>query len=398
MKRLSREQNTVLSCLAAYFCGKAVAVCDEKARLSEVFEISERHQVMPMVYSALKDTEFFKSSPEKELFEKKVPLYIAMQMRKDLRFWSIYEKLLAGGICPILLKGVSLREIYPDPYFRYSSDEDIWVEIQNFEACDKILREDGFEREKITDGEDIASRHDVAYICRNSGLIIELHLNPIGTDVPMRKTLNDSIMPLFSESREYSFGGHKYLSLDAAANAIFVFSHYVKHLLARAASIRMCSDVLLYIKKHYEEIDFEKFFAFLDELGYRKIFFATVAIGRNALGIELPIYEEIDYEELLQDICDGGAMAELSEVREKSGMVTERVLKGQRGAVFKAVFPPLCEMKKQYSILRKIPILLPFMYIDRIVKKLCENKQKNFIKGVREGKKRIKMLKKYDIL
>ena len=73
----------------------------------------------------------------------------------------------------------------------------------------------------------------------------------------------------------------------------------------------------------------------------------------------------------------------------------------KRRAVAKSVFLPLRSMSKKYPYLRKLPFLLPVAWVQRVIGYISEQKSSGaagLSKTIRIGRKRIDLLREYDII
>lgn len=407
---ISSEHKAILCCYQAYFADEIPSADVLNVDIGLMLKIAQAHQIDPMVYHVLRKTERFKNaSKEQQLLWRSVVLQrIYQQENKDAFMEDVYFDLEKAGVQAIMLKGISLREVYPHSEYRYSSDEDIWIKAEDAKACDRILCKYGFKTtvnvEK--DNVDPHSIHDIVYHNSAVGLTIELQFNPIGVDNKKRKRINDDILSMNMRHVRRKIGNVEYRCLDTTDNLFFVFTHMVKHFLHQGASIRMCSDVGLLCAKYYTEINWMRFGELLEEHHLKGLFNEVIILNRDALGIkELSAIcddKNVVSQELLFDIMTGGAYGTYSNERKMSSVITELDMNSGGtsfgGRLSRCLFPKYETLVKYYPLLENRRWALPFCQLDRLLRIiLCPSKRKQYIEGYMEGERRTHLFRKLGI-
>ena len=93
----------------------------------ELFRLCMHHQILPMAYEAVYTCPAFASvSPDRVRFLKSLIIRnVMIQSRKTEEFLQLYTKLTAEGLTPIVVKGIVCRNLYREPDYRCSADEDV---------------------------------------------------------------------------------------------------------------------------------------------------------------------------------------------------------------------------------------------------------------------------------
>lgn len=406
---MKKEEKFVIDLYSLYLNNKKyiMNIKDLKLDIEEIYRISQSHQIFPMIYHVIKDTELLLSQKKEIVHLWKSEAYntIINQTKKEEHIWPLYKKIIDAGIKVLIIKGATLRIVYPHPHYRWSSDEDMWISIDDFKKCLFILLQNGFAPVNVNNVE-IKDKQEVSFFNPQNNVYLELHLNPIGIDVKTRAVLNEQILKSFDNTREYKYGNNIFYSLDITENLIYIFCHLLKHFLFQGASLRMVTDVLLYMKYYSDKIDYEKLKMFLSDNNFTVLFESIIKIGTDYLDFKFDFIDikntNPDVEDLLYDIISGGVVGTFSEEREKSHFVTGRVMSdiknGKQKMFLKTVFPSYKTMKIYYPKLKRHKILLPYYWFIRILRLIFKSNYKLMYKSYKSGLSRVKLFEKYNIV
>jgi len=407
---LSPEHKAVLNCYRAYFADEIPSADVLDADMDLMLKIAQSHQIDPMVYHVLRKTERFRTASKEQQLQWRSVVFqrIYQQENKNALIEKVYFDLEKAGIQAIMLKGISLRDVYPHSEYRYSSDEDIWVQAEDADKCDRILREHGFISfaKAGTEYTDPLSIHDISYFNPILGATIELQFNPIGVDIRKRKQINDDILPMHMRHIKRTIGDIEYRCLDTTDNLFFVFSHMVKHFLHQGASIRMCSDVGLLCAKYYADIDWIRFGKLLEEHHLKALFEAVIVLDSENLSIKglsaLCGGKKQTSRELLFDIMTGGAYGTYTNERKISSVITELDMNSGGASLWKrltrCLFPKYSTLVKYYPSLENRRWTLPLCWIDRWGRIMIHSgKRKEYVQGYLEGERRTHLFRRLGI-
>ena len=133
-----------------------------------------------------------------------------------------------------------------------------------------------------------------------------------------------------------------------------------------------------------------------------------VEIGNHYLGFALPtLTKEGYFDELLADLLDSGVFGKATKEHEVAGSLTRASINNasrrlQRlTAIINTAFPKKQWMLKVYPELHKYPWLLPICWVKRWCRFFAHNKANGgnlAVESMKISKRRIELLKKYDIL
>lgn len=160
------------------------ALLGEKANLNEeirpedwqkLFSMASIHSVLPMFYEAVYASPSLQqvTAPFVVMAKRQVMQQVMMQTMRTNEFLELNKKLLAAGVRPLVVKGIICRNLYPQPDYRQSGDEDVLLPVDQFEICHKVMADFGMQ---TTESEsELSAAYEVPYRKMGSPLYIELH-------------------------------------------------------------------------------------------------------------------------------------------------------------------------------------------------------------------------------
>ena len=326
----------------------------DKEKISFFYSLSKYHSLKAFLYQALKTS---KVEIKQEHLERVEKDYL-FNVRKCLAFEEerrdLYSYLNEQGIDFLPLKGIVIKDYYPDPNAREFADNDIL-----FRDNDKKIKE-YFVKRGYTSEAFRKSNHDV-YL-KKPFFNFEMHRALFGETDDNEKIIkyfaNYMDKTLVKENKE------RYLSKEDFY--IYFTAHTYKHFHNSGCGIRTLIDYYLYLKK--EQLDFTYINKELNKLGLedfsRKISF---------LSLKLFDQEELnpEEEEMFLFIASSGTYGTLENSVEKG--VKE---KGKFGYFMNRVFPPYRFYKSAYPWAYKVPILIPIAWCARTIRILFKNPKK----------------------
>ena len=137
--------------------------------LTELLKQGAVHSLYPVLFDGLYRAPAFAALPEQvqQSCRSRARQQIIGQTMRTMNFLRLYELICSRGIRPLVVKGVILRNLYPNPDARASSDEDLLVRREEFADLDQLLREQGFQRDDL---ENPLEAHEITYRNEKNGL------------------------------------------------------------------------------------------------------------------------------------------------------------------------------------------------------------------------------------
>ena len=381
--------------------------------LKQIYNLAQMHHVVPMIYGVLHNEEFFKNADEnfKMMFKQVAFKLVVSQIQRSNRFLELYKILKEKNIEAIVFKGIIFRNMYNNPDDRMSSDEDILVKKEDYEKLKDILCGEGLEFiEK--------EGNECAYLCRNTGLCIEVSTSLFSHESKAYGHLNRLFDDIFEKSITINIDGVDLKTLSHEQHLIYIVFHNMKHFLHGGFGIRQVADFSKYIETYGQFIDWEKFWSDLKILNYDTFALNLIDISLKYLGFDYTkaIYPKgvrdfniiinskdyyINSDDLISDILSAGVFGGSTKERKHTALMTLNAVEDQKnGNRFKAIFPSVDYLKGNYTYLQKHPILLPIAWTQRIFSYIKRNKNNttSYINTMELGKQRIELLKEYKII
>ena len=375
-----------------------------------IYKMSEIHHVVPMIYNAAYNEDFFKECDAnfQAMFKSSAFRYIFSQIQRTNHFLEVYKKLSEKNIKILVFKGIIFRNMYNNPDDRISSDEDILIKKEDYEKVKEFFLSEGFEF--IDKGE------ECAYFSKSTGLCIEVSTSLFSHESKAYGHLNKLFEDVFEKSIKINIDGIDILTLSHEQHLIYIVFHNMKHFLTGGFGIRQVADFSKYIETYGEYINWEKFWSDLKDLNYDTFALNLIEISLKYLGFNedkitypdnITSFDElknsqkyyINSKSLINDILDAGVFGASTMDRKHTALMTlDAVEDKKKSNRLKAVFPNVNYLKDNYTYLQKYPILLPVAWGQRILSYLKKNKTSSYINTMELGKQRIELLKEYKII
>lgn len=220
---------------------------------------------------------------------------------------GILKKLEEKGIRCCILKGAVVAECYKNPELRISSDTDVLIDPKDEETVCEFLKENGYAvEERLPNHHHLGARHPF-------GGLLEVHVM-LYSDIT-RKVLFNNLNMYGEPWEKVTINGGTYHTLGVNDNLMYLTAHYIKHLVNSGGGVRQMMDLLLFIEKNKEHIDFEKYEKTLKELKYDKLIDVVKSVGAKYFGFSYEIKEEALMEKVLTDTEEGGIFGHQTDKR-----------------------------------------------------------------------------------
>lgn len=368
-----------------------------------LFRLAEAHRMLPMVFQAVY------LCPAAQQADRELMGYyrfcslqmVALQAQKTAEFAPVLEALRRAEVQPLVVKGITCRELYPNPDHRLSSDEDVLIHPAAFARCHKALTELGF-----TTRDPEEASYELSYIKEGTSLYLEIHRSLF----PPESLAYGDLNRFFPEVYRRSVEKRGIPTLCPTDHMLYLLCHAFKHFLHSGFGLRQVCDLILFANHYGSEVDWEyvleccrsiraeKFAAGLFRIGWKYLNF-SLEQSRYPLTWQA-IY--VDEHALLEDILQAGVYGTDDKDRVHSGNITLQAMTAQKqgganpGSLLQTVFPPMDVMKRKYPYLKNKPLLLPIAWTDRILK---YGKSTAKVSGtLRIGNERVALMKRYGIL
>ena len=380
---MNYTQKTLIDILNASIHKKKVNIqLYNEINWDEMLKLSVEHNVTSLVYYGLKNSNLIENIPSDIIndFKKQTFFSSSFQLKHINNISEVLRLFHKNDIETVVLKGLVVRNFYPNAEFRTMGDADIVVKKEKLDKAINLLRDLGYEEYERTNV-------DICFIKGSSR--IELHWNLINQGrINGGENFENNI---WNELITVKVGDEDALSLNYEDLAVHLFVHLIKHLADKGCGIRHFCDLVVLLESKEDEINWDSFWQKINEYKLEKstkivFYICTEYLGMNIkYKVDSKEYINEEYLQiLLNDIMNHGVFGKS---REEETFARATAFNGDENETsplkqyLKVFFPPVRRLMENYPYSQKYKILIPFAYIHRafrcIVNKDISNKDKS---------------------
>lgn len=317
------------------------------------------HSLEYIIYLALEKQDINKELDIYQKFKKIAKINAYKCIVQDIEFDNVVNEFEKNKIKYLPLKGSILRKLYPDLQWRSMADLDILIPSNEMIKAGKILVDFGYSEDHL------GGNHD-SYV-KKPYMNIELH-RAMMNEVYNINNYYDDVWDRVKNVKEKNY----MFALSDEDFFIFLITHAAKHFSGGGTGFRTIIDIYVFLEN--KKLDFEYIYQELGKMELVK--FCKLLIGLSNYifkdKIEDLIVEDLDL--VLNYIIDCGTYGTI-ENSNVQDIKNEDLKKGKNDLVLRRLFPPFKMMKVRNPILKKLPFLLPFFWIGRLIKGLFSFKK-----------------------
>lgn len=376
-----------------------------------IITVARKQNLFPPVFDAADALPGFETVEDKYFIQATGAMSVQMQNTSD--FIDLYRHFLSAGLAPIVMKGIICRSLYGEKAdFRASGDEDILIQKKDYPHIAAVLKDCGYEPEEKPDSH-MEVVQEVTFSSKESGLTIEIHLNPFGTVNKTRDKMNEWFRDVFDSTERVIVNDVPIHIMKPTDHLLFLIFHDYKHFTGGGFGVRLMLDTLLFAEKNYEKIDWEYIGRALEDTGIAPVYSDMVALGNKYLGFNLPEKNESTCpEELLDDMLRMGTFGNSTKADTTAWtMVGSAVQEANDGKDSKSgrvkseiryLFPSWRTWKTWRPYLKDKPWMLPIEWIKRAGRYLRKETPTHNLSEINESysiaERRLKLLRKYKVI
>lgn len=318
----------------------------------------------------------------RNLFEKQRFAIISQQVNCKKVMSELIEILEEANVKGIVLKGMILKDYYPNPFMRSMSDIDVYAEQEEIEKLGDLMARHGF-------SEGVIGRANHYEYIKYGVAKIEFHPELValssayGRMVYSKKGYSTVSIARKMDLWSYTepFEGNSYaLKLKPEQHYLYVIMHMMNHFLTAGTGIRSVIDVWIMNKHFGDKWDRKVIDDSLEEFGLLKFERYAVALADKwfTLQDDLNINIHVDENVLIsfeKYILNSGTYGNINNLTNRQLRFNANGF-SKVSLLMRKVFPPYEHMRIAYSVVDKKPFLLPVMWIYRIFDVLVIRKTK----------------------
>lgn len=319
----------------------------EKMELEKVYSLAMRHMLGAVVASAIE-----KSGHKDQKTREMIARAQIKNVLFDKEWKTIKEKLENEGIWYLPVKGVIIKNLYPDYGIREFADHDILFDAKKAEKVKEIMESLGYTTKSFA-----AGNHDVYQ--KKPCLNFEMHT------ALFSKAFNETIYEYYEDIEERLQGAGYEKHLTPEDFYIYITAHEYKHFSKGGTGLRSLLDIYLYLKK--QKLDMEYVYKELDKLGIKEFEEKNRNLAQHLFGKDELNEEET---EMLNYIISSGVYGNLFNFVQNE--IKRKKISRLKYALERLSVPVSKKDKRypvfagRYPLFYKYKILLPFLPLYRI--------------------------------
>ena len=368
---MTRTEKEFLLIVRAALRGGALPMGFAVEDAAALFSLARRQEMAHLLHAPLTTSRIITTFPEPlqkaitDAFLRAVQR-TAQQAREQASITAVLDRI---GVSYILLKGAALRDLWPSPWKRTSCDIDILIHPDDAtRAADALCGELDYRVKSL-------GHHDHSLYAPN-GVHLELHFS---------LALNmqaDAVLARVWEYATPAAEGSAY-RLDPAFACLYLAAHHAAHLLSGGGGLRPVADIAFLWRA--TPPDPHRIEALAAEAGLTDFLLADIAVGELLLGGNAPTSTAAA---LMEWLLAGGIYGDpdrRAAIRRtaKGGRARRRA---RRRYLRSRLFPSRRALSVAYPVLRRAPVLLPFVWCHRLLRILFGGRLRVTLRRLRAAK------------
>lgn len=347
---LSVFEKGIIELIRCAFKG-GVPNVDESFDFEKAYDFAQQRQITPLLYyGAVNLPGFMDTLAGKKFFKSAMNMGFFCAEQSEI-IKSVNEAFKQNKIQHMMLKGTILRSMYPYPEMRLMSDADILIKEEEYDTIKPIMQSLGFE-------EQYESNHE--FVWQKNGFTIELHKRLI-------PSYNKDYYDYFGDGWKIATRRDEETNecfMSDEDNFIYTFVHYAKHYRDGGIGVKHATDFYVFIDK-FPQMNWEYVEKELEKLQLLRFWQNT----KNALEVWFFDRESNEITDFMTTrIFNSGAYGTVEDKLQAEAVRTGNTEGSvKRRKLLSIIFPSFEAMKQKYSVLKKVPILLPIMWVVRWV-------------------------------
>ena len=313
-------------------------------------EVGSAHQILPILYYGAFQSELELPEEVKTFLERATFQSIFIDKKQMYALEELEKCFEEHGIEYLPLKGALLKYLYPKTEMRSMGDADVLIRMEQYADIKPILVELGYE-------EILESDHELVWNKQGS-LHLELHKRLI-------PSYNKDYYKYFGDGWKLAHRGEgSCYEMKKEDQFIYLFVHYAKHYRDAGIGIRHLTDLYVYQKAN-PDMDLKYVEKELDRL-------QLVTFYRNSMETAA-VWFDGAVETEMTDFMTARIFGSGSYGTHENHVLSEGVKKSkelsveqvQKKKLLGMIFPSAKMLAPKYSCLKKMPWLLPFVWVYR---------------------------------
>lgn len=383
---MNSELNYLLSLLKVALNQQPAKIPNFEIDWNKLYLLAKTHSIANIVFEGIKQLpDNYKI--EDNIYQKFKIAYSKAIAKEATQFYEgskIFKSLNINRINYLPLKGWQLRNYYPHPALRSMSDIDFLVKDEDTLKIKDLMQELGYTVEHFQVG-----GHDV--YMKVPYMNIEIHRELFTKTIDKNNYFNNIW------NRLINIDNYQY-KMTLEDTFIYMLAHMKKHYGNGGTGIRSVMDIWVYLDKEHNNLDWQYINTILKQ---EEMYEFT----NEMINLAYTWFGDKDNEDttIANYIVNSGTYGNMFHIYAKNLDDTNSSFASKKRKYFiQRIFPPLIFMKIRYPLLNKLPFLIVFCWLIRILALPFRTSKKNLCYEINSFKhldeNTIHMIKKADTL
>lgn len=345
MEEILRAKSFMLKTVGAVLAGETPPQPPQDLPFDLVCRLASRNTVQGFLYSAHPDGGDFLPADLYQKLKKSYQTAAFRDIQQEEMRAVLRQRFQEAQIDFMFLKGAHLKALYPAPELRFMVDMDTLVRTEDIARAKEILLSLGFQL-KTDNGKDII-------FLKPPFLTVELHRSLFQEE--------NAMYAYFADVWTRAQKGENACEYEMTGNDLYVYTlaHLAEHYLEAGSCFRPLMDLYLLEAKRKDALDFDYIRAQFSALGIEKF-------AENIRRLAKAMFAGAPYDDTLTMMENYIVLG--PPVKDAAAAAIAASSSSSRAArILKSAFPPYKNMVQRYPVLKKIPILLPILWIWRLL-------------------------------
>ena len=280
-----------------------------------IHEEAFSHQIHAMLYPLFVEPEsqYILDSKLLSLWQRETFFIANKQIQHIQQICTVLETFFQLEIPVIALKGLILRDLYPQPFLRTMGDADILIHIEDLDRVKSLLFKFGYFEGCTT------LRHVSFYHKDFPSIGVHWALTE-HADHSRKENLDDSI---WEDANETTILDTPVLTLCPEDQIIHLLQTMAGHMQSNGFGLRQLCDLVLYIEANKNIINWEAINQYIETYSIRRFALSIFITCKKLFNMEIPHHINYDQalettpyiESLIDDILNAGVYGRKTEER-----------------------------------------------------------------------------------
>ena len=356
-------QNGIIKIIYSALSGEAQQL-PEDFSVEKALGVAKRHNIEPLLYYGALCCGISGDEPLMQQLFMTTCMHVAANGRQMHELETLFSAFDDAKVDYMPIKGTLLKKLYPKGEMRAMGDADVLIRTEQYDIIKPIVQKLGFAEGPESLCELVWDKPGILHLELHKAITppnVEDYYQYFGTGWDKAKLVNE--------------GGSRY-ELSLEDHFLFVFTHFARHYRSGGIGIKHMTDIWIY-KKSYPDMDYVYIENELKKLRLYD-FYLNVC---DTLGVWFDGKEDTLKSDFITEVVfDNGVFGkksnEILSEAVKQSKKTGTVGEAKRSKTIWLLFLPYNLMCLKYPILKKLPFLLPFMWVVRGVNAILFRRDK----------------------